>query len=147
VRPREKKKIAGIAVIFKVKDISQCNSVWRPKEMSDKWEGEWKNERIYLEIDTPPITESFFKAFLSGLFGPAGQPLLAKSKCLLKYGNQIVDSCEIAEVLDSVNEMYGRGIQPDGQEAYFYVQITQTMTGIECELEINNEKVRIHPIT
>jgi hypothetical protein len=115
--------------------------------MKHKWEGEWKKERIYLEIDTPPITESFFKAFLSGLFGSAGQPLLAKSKCLLKYGNQIVDRCEISEVLDSVNEMYGRGIQPDGEEVHFYIQIAQKMTGFECELEINHEKVRIRPIT
>jgi hypothetical protein len=134
----------GSAVIFKAKDISRCNSVWRLKEMKKEWEGEWKNERVYIEADKPPIVKSIVNSFFSGLFG--GAVGVAKIKFLLQYGTQIVDRCEIDEALDAVYELYGRGMQPDGQEVYFHAWITSKITGEECELEINNEKVRIRAI-
>jgi len=127
-------------VIFEAKGISQYNSVGRPKEMEHKWEGEWKGERIYIEVDTAPFAEAIVKSFFLGLLGRA------KSKCLMQYGNQIVDRCEIEESLDSIDEMYGRLMQPDGQEAYFHAWITTKIGGPKCELEINNEKVRIHAV-
>ena len=107
--------------------------------MYAKWEAQWKGERVYVEIEES-LFEKFAKGFTLGI-------LRAKMRCLLQYGNQVVErrAIKIPIIFDIPSiDLIGTAIQSDGQEVHLHARITPTLfLYYKCELKINSEKVEV----
>lgn len=116
--------------------------------MKTKWEAEWKGQRVYIAVDRASFIESLAKSCFMGLFGRA------KNRCLLQYGNEIIERREANEPLligiggiGTSIDLVGKAIQPDGQETHFHARIIPRFFGVDkCELKINYETVDLREI-
>jgi hypothetical protein len=111
--------------------------------MIEAWEATWMGERVYLELNTAGVFESFAKAAFWGLLG---RP---KARSILLYGNQVVERREIDEPLQGGEfefSLMGKAKQPDGQDAHFHARYTYKMSS-QCELQINGTPVPMQMVS
>ena len=113
--------------------------------MIEAWEATWMGERVYLELNTAGVFESFAKAAFWGLLG---RP---KARSVLLYGNQVVEERrEIDEPLLPDLEfefcLMGKARQPDGQDAIFHARYTYK-SRTPCELQVNGTPVPMQKVS